>query len=52
MSEIIGFYDSVFFGEADIKNYNGLIIKVDDKKEFVSHKELEKEKAGMNGITN
>ena len=44
MSEIVGFYDSAFFWETDIKSANGLIIKDGDKKEFISHKELEKER--------
>ena len=47
MKEIVGFYDSVFFGKADIDKCNGLIIKNGDKKELVSHEELKKRKAGM-----
>ena len=40
--QIIGFYDCVFFDEVEIEKCNGLIRKTDNKKEFISHRELKK----------
>lgn len=39
MREVVGFYDSVFFWETEMKN-NGIILKKDNKKEFISHKQI------------
>ena len=39
MREVIGFYDSFFFWETQMEN-NGIILKNDSKKEFISHKQI------------
>ena len=45
--EIIGFYDSVLFDKVEIEKCNGLIIKTDNKKEFISHREFKKRMRGI-----
>lgn len=39
MREVVGFYDSFFFWETQMEN-NGIILKKDSKKEFISHKQI------------
>lgn len=51
MREIVGFYDSVFFWETEMKN-NGIILKKGNKKEFVSHKQIKRRRNEREKHTN
>lgn len=51
MCEIVGFYDSVLFWETEMKN-NGIILKKDNKKEFVSHKQIKRRRNEREKHTN